>query len=283
MASPRSVYSWDIVVQKIGSKLFLDKRDNSQFDYLTVNETASEPPSDEKDSINSPQKLSEEATFINQNFSQQVLLRGQKAHKFPRENPFQREGEEVASVAYRYRRWNLGDEIVLVARCELDGVINYQGKDVFLSIKALNEFDPKDGMDWRQKLDSQRGAVLATELKNNSNKLARWTAQAILAGAGLIKLGYVSRVSQKDSFNHVLLGTQTFQPREFATQFNLNLNNMWGILKSYIEMCMELSDGKYVFLKDPNKPIVRLYAIPDATFDETQGGEEREAEEEKDA
>jgi hypothetical protein len=34
-----------------------------------------------------------------------------------------------------------------------------------------------------------RGAVLATELKNNSCKLAKWTAQSILAGADQMKLG----------------------------------------------------------------------------------------------
>ena len=31
----------------------------------------------------------------------------------------------------------------LVVRCELDGVMNYKGQDQLLSIKALNEFDPK--------------------------------------------------------------------------------------------------------------------------------------------
>lgn len=46
-----------------------------------------------------------------------------------------------------------------------------------------------NGVDWRQKLDSQRGAVLATELKNNSYKLARWTCCALLAGSEYLKLG----------------------------------------------------------------------------------------------
>ena len=31
----------------------------------------------------------------------------------------------------------------LVVRSELDGVMNYKGQDQLLSIKALNEFDPK--------------------------------------------------------------------------------------------------------------------------------------------
>ena len=54
--------------------VFLDKREGSTFDFLTVSETAREPPaSDDVESVNHPQKLSLEATMINQNFSQQIL------------------------------------------------------------------------------------------------------------------------------------------------------------------------------------------------------------------
>lgn len=45
------------------------------------------------------------------------------------------------------------------------------------------------GVDWRSKLDTQRGAVLATELKNNSCKLAKWTVCSMLAGSDTIKFG----------------------------------------------------------------------------------------------
>ncbi|AES63843.1 eukaryotic translation initiation factor 3 subunit 7 (EIF-3) [Medicago truncatula] len=55
-------------------------------------------------------------------------------------NPFANEGDEVAFVAYRYRRWKLDNDMYLV------------------------------------KLETQRGA----ELKNNANKLAKGTAQALL-------------------------------------------------------------------------------------------------------
>lgn len=56
-----------------------------------------------------------------------------------------------------------------------------------LSLSLLGQYC--NGVDWRQKLDSQRGAVLATELKNNSYKLARWTCCAMLAGSEYLKLG----------------------------------------------------------------------------------------------
>merc|ERR1712216_744870 len=72
----------------------------------------------------------------------------------------------------------------------------------------MGEFDSKvTGMDWRSKIETQRGAVIATELKNNANKLAKWTCCALLAGADIMKLGFVSRAHPKDPANHVILNT----------------------------------------------------------------------------
>jgi hypothetical protein len=42
MCAAKSLYSWDIVVTKVGDKLFFDKREGSTLDLLTVNETAPE-------------------------------------------------------------------------------------------------------------------------------------------------------------------------------------------------------------------------------------------------
>ncbi|EAT38179.1 AAEL009902-PA [Aedes aegypti] len=280
MCCTRSNYSWDIVIEKIGDKLFMDKRDNTEFDLLTVNETAIEPPNEDGNSLNSPRNLAIEATFINHNFSQQVLKSGEKEpkYKFDQPNPFIGDDEdgEVASVAYRYRKWDLNNGIELVARCEHDAVLlTPQGDTQFLTIKALNEWDSKvaNGVEWRQKLDTQRGAVLANELRNNSCKLAKWTVQALLAGSDQIKFGYVSRAHVRDSSRHVILGTQQFKPQEFANQINLSMDNAWGILRCIIDICMKQKDGKYLIMKDPNKPMIRLYDIPDNTF-ESDGEEE---------
>lgn len=258
----------------------MDKRDNTEFDLLTVNETSVEPPQDDGNSLNSPRNLAIEATFINHNFSQQVLKGGsnESKYKFEEPNPFIGEDEEgeVASVAYRYRKWDLKDGIVLVARCEHDAVMqNPTGDLQFLTIKALNEWDSKlaNGVEWRPRLDTQRGAVLANELRNNACKLAKWTVQALLAGSDQIKFGYVSRTLIRDSSRHVILGTQQFKPHEFANQINLSMDNAWGILRCIVDICMKQKDGKYLIMKDPNKQMIRLYDIPDNTF-ETEGSEE---------
>ncbi|GLT82863.1 hypothetical protein SLE2022_011960 [Rubroshorea leprosula] len=268
MCAPRSVYSWDIVIQRVGNKLFFDKRDGSQLDLLSVHETSQEPLPEAKDDINSAYSLSVEAAYINQNFSQQVLVRDGNKVTFDEPNPFANEGDEAASVGYRYRRWKLDDEMYLVARCEVQSVVEVNNQRSFLTLNALNEFDPKySGVDWRQKLETQRGAVLATELRNNANKLAKWTAQALLASADMMKLGYVSRVHPRDHFNHVILAVVGYKPKDFAAQINLNTSNMWGIIKSIVDLCMKLNEGKYVLVKDPSKPQVRIYEVPADAFE----------------
>ncbi|OIV91735.1 hypothetical protein TanjilG_26588 [Lupinus angustifolius] len=244
------------------------KRDGSQLDLLSVHETSQEPLPEANEDINSAHSLSVEAAYINQNFSQQVLVRDGNKVNFDEPNPFASEGEEVASVAYRYRRWKLDNEMYLVARCEVQSVLDVNKQRSCLTLNALNEFDPKySGVDWRQKLETQRGAVLATELKNNANKLAKWTAQALLASADFMKLGYVSRIHPRDHFNHVVLAVAGYKPKDFAAQINLNPNNMWGIVKSIVGLCMKLEEGKYVLVKDPSKPQVRIYQIPADAFE----------------
>lgn len=284
MAAPRSVYSWDIIIEKTNGMVFLDKRDNSSFDFLTVSETAAEPPSisDDTEEYNHPEKLSLEATMIDQNFSQQVLLERDGVRKTFEPNPFfEANGEEEpASAAYRYRKFTLGPNLRLISRCELQCWHNKKGEEQLMTCHAINEWDSKysGGVNWRMKIDTQRGAVLATELKNNSCKIAKWTAEAILAGANQMKLGYVSRVAPTNPYEHVVLATQYFKPKELAAQINLSINNVWGIVKMICELLMAKSDGKYVLLKDPNKPIVRLYSIPS---DEFEGDEDEEEEEEE--
>ncbi|KAE8707075.1 Eukaryotic translation initiation factor 3 subunit D [Hibiscus syriacus] len=174
-----------IVAYKVGNMLFFYKRDGSQLDLLSVLETSQEPLLEVKDNINSAYSLSVEAAYINLKFSQQILVRHGNKVSFDELNPFVNEGDEVASVAYRYIRWKLDNDMQLDARCEIQSVVD--------------------------KLETQRGAVLATELKNNANKLAKWTAQVILANVDLMGLGHVSRVHHRDHFNHVILGVVRYK------------------------------------------------------------------------
>jgi translation initiation factor 3 subunit D len=209
MCAPRSINPWDILILRQGNKVFLDKREGAGFEFVSVNENAVDPPMDptdgNKDSINAPQALSLEATFINLNFAHQVVTESEeRKFTFENENPFYNPSEEtepLASKGYKYRRFDLSvseeEPVHIIVRTEVDAVIKSPvGKgEQFMTIKALNEFDDKaqgagGAPNWRDKLVSQKGAVIATEMKNNSCKLARWATQAILAKADLMKIGY---------------------------------------------------------------------------------------------
>ncbi|EFX73389.1 hypothetical protein DAPPUDRAFT_109888 [Daphnia pulex] len=71
----------------------------------------------------------------------------------------------------------------------------------------------------------------------------------------------------RDTSRRVILGTQQFRPSDFASQINLNIDNAWGILRCIIDLCMKEEDGKFLLVKDPNKPVIRLYKVPDNTFE----------------
>ena len=52
--------------------------------------------------------------------------------------------EKMASVGYKYRKWNLDNGIILVCRCQNDAVIQAPNGDVqYINVKALNEWDPR--------------------------------------------------------------------------------------------------------------------------------------------
>jgi translation initiation factor 3 subunit D len=157
---------------------------------------------------------------------------------------------------------------------------------------ALNEYDPSYALgapparpgttiNWREKIDNQAGAVLASELKNNSFKLAKWTAQSILAGASQMKIGFVSRINPKNAYDHVILATQTYRPQDFATQITLNQGTMWGIFRLFVKLLEDQPEGKYVIMRDPNRAIGRIYQVPIETFESDEEGEEEDDDEDK--
>jgi translation initiation factor 3 subunit D len=169
----------------------------------------------------------------------------------------------------------------LVARTRIDAAIQHSNPspDVqskfessfpatetqFMTLKTLLEFDARvsNTPDWRQKLDTMKGAVLATEFKNNSVKLTRFTVESLLSGAEQMRLGFVSRTNPKDRRRHTVLGVGTFKPVDFIGQLNFNMGSGWGIVKMLTDFCFsKLEDGKYFLVKDPNKAVLRLYSVP---------------------
>lgn len=51
-------------------------------------------------------------------------------------------------------------------------------------------------------------------------------------------------------------------------QINLNMDNCWGIIRALVDLTLKLPEGKYLFVKEPNKPLLHLYSIPDGAFEQ---------------
>uniref|UniRef100_A0A0N4ZRC7 Eukaryotic translation initiation factor 3 subunit p66 n=1 Tax=Parastrongyloides trichosuri TaxID=131310 RepID=A0A0N4ZRC7_PARTI len=285
MSATRSVYSWDIIIHKVGNVVVFDKRENvdslgNPVDQYTVNETHPDPPAFEGIGENTANELATEALHVNLNFRRQVLKRNAESYKFENENiPIDDDYDaSLFECAFKYRKWNLGTSkqgvpLNLVCRTEINGAsTGNSGETQLLTIKAFNEWDStvRGHLDWRKSLETQRGSVLATEMRNNSCKLAKWTLQAILAGTDNLKIGYVSRASPKNSTSHCILGVQNFRPVELAQNISLDLDNCWGVLKSVVEMVLSQPDGKYLLMKDPISPVLKFYSLPKTAFESSE-------------
>jgi len=278
MAAPRSVASWDVVVTKKGDRLVFDKRPNSKLDYFTVNENWNEVQQAEKDSINHPDRLSIEATNINTWFAEQVLypdkqLAETKIMRLGKDHPLTGNLKEgaPASEGFRYRSWEIED-VTIVARTTVHGFVAAKSeKKNLLYTRALNQFDGAQVLNWKEKLENQGGAVLAAEIKNNTNKITRWMAEMHLAGAQEFRLGFVARKHAKDAYNHTILAVQRYSPLTFASTGRIAIRQLWGVLLYIIDACRELQDGKYLLMRDPNEPKLVIYSVPDDAFGDESG------------
>ena len=300
MSATRSQNSWDIVVTKktVNGRryVYFDKRDGSSLDFWSVDETSTRPPFDvngDRDHVNSPSSLAAEATEVNRCLVNQVVLKN-KSH--PAKEMYPGQDADVSKI-FRYKAWDLRktpsgmaseeddqdqSPLHLVVRTDVDSCMS---PDQYVNLRVFSEYYPMDSntnnyipnyVDWRKKLVSQSGAVLITELRNNQWKVARWALEALLAESASLKVGFATRVFPKDpTRGHSLLNVQTFKPDLFASQLNLNMNQCWGILKSWVEIFLAEEDGMFVIYRDPNVPKIKLYRVPEDAF--TPKAEEEES------
>ena len=273
MAANKSVHGWDVIVRKANGALIFDKRSDSKLDYLSVNENHSDTLSDDKDNINHPDHLSLEATVIAHNLSEQSLA-PQPPMDFAEPNPFLSSlnaGNEPAHVAFRYRSYGLGGGVRLIARSSINGYSVKAGDashPLYFITRVLNEFDSKlsNSVEWKQKLDTQTGAALAIEMKNNAFRLARYVSEMAVSGADEVKVGFVSRVNSRNSYKHLVLMCKSYDPDTFASSINIKVKALWGSLKVMVDRLRQLDDGHYLLWRNPNKPTIHVYSIPADAF-----------------
>ncbi|EDO07617.1 Eukaryotic translation initiation factor 3 subunit 7 (eIF-3) family protein [Babesia bovis T2Bo] len=273
MTAARSKYSWHLNVTKIDNKIIIDKANGSIIDMLTVNETSPEPPlPDAEIKINRPPALGYEAVKVNQCLRQQVLVSGQFSDEFELP-PFVEEGDNPSTMAYRYRTFMVpGDNhghgwsrvpIHVITRGEVHARIPGVSNGGYTYVCALNELPHKTQKSWRIQIETQKGALLANEMRNNTAKMQRFAACAIISGCDTLKLAYVSRRSPGDAEHHSIIGIHTYTTENLAVQMGLNMRNAWAVVRHICALIMDRPDGQYILVKDPLKANIRFYAAPE--------------------
>lgn len=166
-------------------------------------------------------------------------------------------------LGYIYKRYTIDGKYQVVVRVEVDSYIKdaNTGKKNICLVRAFNENDL--GNEWRKKLISNRGAVFASEMRNNNCKIYKWLCQAYLMETNIVKLGFVSRASQKEINKHVLLGVDSLTYKEIVSIMNFKITDCWIMIKYLIEFLTKQENGKFALVKIPFKPQVRIYRIPD--------------------
>lgn len=280
MTAARSKYSWHLNVTKIGNQIILDKANGSIIDMVTVNETAPEPPlPDAEIKINRPAALGYEAVKINQRIRQQVLVPDQVSEEFELP-PFVEEGDNPSTMAYRYRTFNIPGNnqgkgwerspIHVVTRGEVHAHQPGSPNSGYMYVCALNEVPHKTQKSWRTQIETQKGALLANEMRNNTAKFQRFAASAILSGCDTLKLAFVTRRSPNDAEQHSIIGIHTYTTENLATQMGLNMRNAWAVIRLICGLIMTRPDGQYILVKDPLKANIRFYSVPDEEENEFQ-------------
>ena len=69
-------------------------------------------------------------------------------------------------------------------------------------------------------------------------------------------------MSPKDNQRHTLLGVHVYKPQDFARQIGLKMELGWSTLMKTVDICMAREDGKYLLLKEANRPTLLLYELP---------------------
>jgi len=302
MCMSRSQIPWDLTVHKMNKYIIFDndkkEDENNPIDTISVSETANEQmqPDESVEEINKQPKLIVEAARINTTMTQQLLRRdagvkifkGKEGYPFSPSEDALREGKnQNPDRLYRYRKFYLDkeEEIALLVRTSVDAyepgpksTQKVAGLPNFVNIHCLNEWNSKycSGIFWNKYLEKQSSMILATELKNNNFKIAKWIMNAKMADVTNIKLAYVQRDNVRDNQSHNLVNMETYKPEVLAQTANLNIDNCWGIFKTVIDIIMKESDGEFHIVKSPNKPDVTIYKEvgEDESESEESGSEE---------
>jgi len=315
MTARHALRPWDLVFTVYGgSTIVMDSRDGAAQAFLeleTVHENSYRPPEAwDAEDINHAHQMSIEAARATRALREAVVDGSSAAAALPgsgasiEAHPHEAPGLKPESVLYRYRRFPLGDD-TLVVRTAVHGYeARASGPDKVFTAAALPERWARGAKssEWRKLYATRPGDVLLAEIRDNRNKVGRFCASTLLAGADELKLGFVTRRGRDDPSGHEVVGMESVSPAKLLHQMSMSQENMWGVVRWAVDLVRakvadlqaakqeagmlgdaeeDDDDYKYLFMYVPatevgGKPGLRVYEIRQSDFADEEEEEEEE-------
>ncbi|KAG5496765.1 hypothetical protein JIQ42_03598 [Leishmania sp. Namibia] len=240
MVCTRSSYPWHIRVLNYNNIWILVKGEESNIEKQWVSETAGHEIRPSEGADNRSERISslgEESTKVYDCFARASCSKSFAQVKTSR-SPFSRKQPRM----YSYRRYIMHDgtpdRYDIVVRCEVDALMP-RTNDRVRCFALLEQcvVSEKDSSWRREGLLKNAASFLPIEYAHNGCKIARWTALSLLSDAKLMKIGFVTCEEKMekgqrvfDHKQHEVLSVQTYSPASLATQFGIDVSNMWAIV-----------------------------------------------------
>ncbi|KPA83422.1 eukaryotic translation initiation factor 3 subunit 7-like protein [Leptomonas pyrrhocoris] len=293
MVCSRSSYPWHIRVLNYNNIWILVKREDSSIDKQWVSETAGNDIRPSEAADNAAERISalgEESTKVYDCFTRAACTKSYAQVKVNK-SPFSRKQPRM----YSYRRYILHDgtpeRYDIVVRCEVDAVMP-KTNDRVRTFALLEQcvVREKDSSWRREGLLKNAASFLPIEYANNGCKIARWTALSLLSDAKLMKIGFVTCEEKMekgqrvfDHKQHEILTVQTYSPASLATQFGIEVSNMWAIVDHILRPFIDgQSICPSILMKPGDKPeLIVVEEEDDDDSDEDDSDEEEDDDEEE--
>ncbi|KAG5498806.1 hypothetical protein JKF63_03095 [Porcisia hertigi] len=239
MVCTRSSYPWHIRVLNYNNIWILVKGEDSNIDKQWVSETAGHDNRPSEGAENRAERISslgEESSRVYDCFARASCAKSFAQVKTNR-SPFSRKQPRL----YSYRRYIMydgtPDRYDIVVRCEVDALMP-RTNDRVRCFALLEQCVASEDSSWRREgLLKNAASFLPIEYAKNGCKIARWTALSLLSDAKLMKIGFVTCVEKMekgqrvyDHSRHEVLTVQTYSPASLATQFGIDVSNMWAVV-----------------------------------------------------
>lgn len=291
MVCSRSSYPWHISVLNYNNIWILVKRGDSAIDKQWVGETAGNDTRPSESADNPAERISslgEESTKVYNCFARASCTKSYAQVKVEK-SPFSGKQPRM----YSYRRYVMHDgtpdRYDIVVRCEIDALMPKTNDRVrtfaLLEQCVVREKDAS----WRREGQLKNAAsFLPNEYSNNGCKIARWAALSLLSDAKQMKIGFVTceEKTEKgqrvfDHKQHEILTVQTYSPLSLATQFGIDVWNMWAIVDHILRPFIDgQSICPSILMKPGDKPeLIAVEAEEDDDSDEDDSDEEEDDEE----